>query len=96
MNTVTTRMRFALFGLMTASLILLCTACDLGTYSQRFEKSKSNRPPVESIVSAPRQQAAPPAAPTQSSASPSNSRVSQPLSSQNRDLPAAAVGGGGG
>lgn len=88
--------KFAWSWLLIGSLVISFTACDLGTYSQRFEKSKSNRPPVESIVNAPRQPEAPANTTTQSPSSPSNPGVSQPLSSQNRDLPAAAVGGGGG
>ncbi|MCH2182319.1 MAG: hypothetical protein MK108_09970 [Mariniblastus sp.] len=89
-------MRFALSWLIAGSLIVLLTACDLGTYGQRFEKSKANRPALESIVSKPAGQAAPADPPAKTANQPVQPGFAQPRNSGNRNLPAAAVGGGGG
>ena len=75
-------LKFALCCLVIGGLVISTIGCDLGTYGRRFEKSKATMP-----TSRPKQAVAPP---------PAGNEPSQPAGKPKRNLPSAAVGGGGG
>ena len=74
---------FVLCGLMIGGLVISTIGCDLGTYGRRFEKSKANMP------------ARPASRPNQADTAPPAGQL-QRDGKPKRNLPSAAVGGGGG
>lgn len=77
---------------MIGGLVISTIGCDLGTYGRRFEKNKGRMPVKRETPSPPTNQAGA-AAPANQSTTPG---FGQPIGNPNRNLPAAAVGGGGG